>query len=192
MRDLFTRFILLCFLIGFFTACSSANTSPSSADFKKKSFQVMPPKGGMEQILSSDSTQVTLENYTTTNDYSRGLGFGKETEVDKALEGHEFFVTDIQSAKKKGSVEIVSASKQTKSTKNKHLYTLQFATVGNFDAAQKRKYELMEKYGLSLVLKFDPPFYKLQGGHYSDKQAAEDRAADLRDSGISAFIVKLR
>lgn len=192
MRDLFTGFILLCSIIGFFTSCSSAGTPQSSGDFKKKSFQVMPPKGGMEQVLTPEARQAALENYTTTKDYSRGLGFGKETAVDKALDGNEFFVTDIQSAKKKGSVEIVSASQKVKSTKNKHLYTLQFATVGNFDAAQKRKYELMEKYGLSLVLKFDPPFYKLQGGHYSDKQAAEDRAADLRDNGISAFIVKLR
>lgn len=172
-------------------ACSS---TVDKGDLQKPR-TVFAPKGGIADALASENganPEAAVGNYSQVVDYSRGLGFGKETSIDQSLEGHEYFVEEMSEAKMKAAQARQENQTGPSESKSKNTYTLQFATIGNFDAAQARKFELAEKYGLSLFLKFDPPFYKLQGGHYSDKQQAEDRAADLRDNGISAFVVKLR
>lgn len=172
-----------------FLACSMG----SHASNQSKTSQLASPKSAThEQLLrSQEQVNAAKDNYSVVKDYSRGLGFGKETNLDQELEGNEFIINDI-SLERKLQAQTSIATHDSDHAKLTKSYTLQFATIGNFDAAQSRKYELAEKYGLSLYLKFDPPFYKLQGGHYSDKQKAEDRAADLRDAGISAFVVKIK
>jgi hypothetical protein len=39
---------------------------------------------------------------------------------------------------------------------------------------------------------FDAPFYKLRGGGWSTKKAADDKARELSVYNINALVVKLR
>ena len=177
---------------------SVSNSSNSNDDLTFKELHTLELPHGEIAKMTSDGTNadgMTTDglsgNYEKVKDYSRGLGFGKETPIDQQLENKEFYIENFSKANKEAAHARALNNSQSTDKASTERYTLQFATIGNFDAAQARKYQLTEAYGLSLYLKFDPPFYKLQAGHYTDKQKAEDRAADLRDSGISAFVVKL-
>ena len=167
---------------------SGSNSSNSNDDLTFKELHTLELPHREVAKMTSDGLN---ENYEKVKDYSRGLGFGKETPIDQQLENKEFYVENFSKANKEAAQARALNNSQSTDKASTQRYTLQFATIGNFDAAQARKYQLSEAYGLSLYLKFDPPFYKLQAGHFTDKQKAEDRAADLRDSGISAFVVKL-
>lgn len=167
---------------------SVSNSSNSNDDLTFKELHTFELPHAEVAKMTTDGLN---ENYEKVKDYSRGLGFGKETPIDQQLENKEFYIENFSRANKEAAHARALNNSQSTDKASTERYTLQFATIGNFDAAQARKYQLTEAYGLSLYLKFDPPFYKLQAGHYTDKQKAEDRAADLRDSGISAFVVKL-
>ena len=173
------------------TADSNGNSSSKTFNEENEgsSLQSKPQASGN----SSSNSKNTVTKQKAL-DYTRTLGFGKETQLDKDLEGHEYYVEtfSVEHKNKANQEAMEQAAKAEKNSNKNGNYVLQFATIANFDDAQSKKYELSEKYGISVVLRFDPPFYKLQGGHYNDKQKAEDRAADLRDNGISAFVVKMK
>jgi hypothetical protein len=76
--------------------------------------------------------------------------------------------------------------------KGEGLYTLQFAAVADFDAAQQKRAEYQRRTGYGIHLVFDAPFYKLRAGQWTKKADAEDKVAELSQYNISALIVKLR
>ena len=64
--------------------------------------------------------------------------------------------------------------------------------VGDFDAAQRRRAELSASTGYAIQVVFDAPFYKLRGGGWTTKKAAEDKARELSAYNINAFVVKVK
>jgi len=69
---------------------------------------------------------------------------------------------------------------------------LQFDSVADFDAAQARRARLQSQTGYGIQLVFDAPFYKLRGGYFKKKSDAEDKARELSQYNISAFVVKVK
>ena len=109
------------------------------------------------------------------------------TSVDLLMKGKGWSVTAIDSSLlQKGSVQVATTAESDGS------YTLQFEAVGDFDAAQKRRWALQARSGYQLNLIFDPPFYKIRGGSFDRKEKAEDAVRRLQDAGVTAFVIKLK
>jgi len=69
---------------------------------------------------------------------------------------------------------------------------LQFEAVADFDAAQRRRAQISASTGYAIQVVFDAPFYKLRGGGWTTKKAADDKARELSAYNINAFVVKIR
>lgn len=110
-----------------------------------------------------------------------------ETEVDRVLGNNSWKVTQLDSSLIKKQAQ--QSSPGAISDGN---YTLQFEAVGDFDAAQKRRWALQARSGYSLSLVFDSPFYKIRGGSFTKKEAAEEAVRRLQDAGVTAFVIKLK
>ena len=89
-------------------------------------------------------------------------------------------------------VEAKVAEETEKKAKGKSWYVLQFEALADFDAAQRRRDQLVASTGYSIQVVFDTPFYKLRAGGWSTKAEAEDKARELSAYNISAFVVKVR
>lgn len=119
------------------------------------------------------------------------------TDIDSLFRGKEYKpvlssslrdTTDVSAA----SVPGRAAVQDSKDSKGKGYYVLQFEAVGDFDAAQRRKAQISAATGYTIQVVFDAPFYKLRGGGWTSKKAADDKARELSVYNINALVVKLR
>ena len=112
----------------------------------------------------------------------------QETAVDSLVAGKAWKVAKIDSSLIRKPEEAAEEGK-----KSAELYALQFETVGDFDAAQKRRWALAARTGYGLYLVFDSPFYKIRGGSFPTKEKAEQAVRDLQDaSGVTALVIRVR
>ena len=105
------------------------------------------------------------------------LAFAAEpTDLDTLFRGREY--KPALSASLRDSVKNESAVPKAaaKSSKSDGYYMLQFESVADFDAAQRRRAQLSASTGYAVQVVFDAPFYKLRGGGWSSKKTAEDKA----------------
>ncbi len=118
---------------------------------------------------------------------------GDPTDMDSLFRGHEYKPVLNASLRDTSSNEIpVQAKAEGKNSKSDGFYMLQFEAVGDFDSAQRRKAQISASTGYSIQIVFDTPFYKLRGGGWNTKKAAEDKARELSAYNINAFVVKIR
>lgn len=113
------------------------------------------------------------------------------TDLDSLFRGKEYKIQLNDSLRYK-SQEAKASEEVEKKAKGKSWYVLQFEALADFDAAQRRRDQLVASTGYSIQVVFDTPFYKLRAGGWSTKSAAEDKARELSAYNISAFVVKVR
>ncbi len=116
----------------------------------------------------------------------------KPTDVDSLFKGKEYLPKlnpSLRSSFKSTDQIPVNA---VKDEKDGALYVLQFEAVADFDAAQRRKAQISASTGYEIQIVFDTPFYKLRGGSFSSKAAAEDKARELLVYNINALVIRLR
>lgn len=119
-----------------------------------------------------------------------GIAFSAgPTDLDSLFKGHEYQLVLNDSLRSDSDGTRWSAA----SNKNgMELYTLQFDAIADFDEAQRRRDELSAATGLTIRLQFDAPFYKLQGGNWPSRAAAEDKSHELAGLGVNSLIVKVK
>ena len=121
-----------------------------------------------------------------------GVSFsGSPTDLDSLFRGKEYKLQLNDSLRYK-TQEAKVAEETEKKAKGKSWYVLQFEALADFDAAQRRRDQLVASTGYSIQVVFDTPFYKLRAGGRSTKAEAEDKARELSAYNISAFVVKVR
>lgn len=117
---------------------------------------------------------------------------GQPTDLDSLFRGREYKPQLNSSLRDTTRMNDVS-SKSVKGGKSSDgYYMLQFEAVGDFDAAQRRRAQIAASTGFAIQVVFDTPFYKLRGGGWTSKKAAEDKARELSAYNINAFVVKVR
>lgn len=118
---------------------------------------------------------------------------GDPTDIDSLFRGKEY-KPELSSALRdtSSSMQTAAAKAQAKDKNSKEWYMLQFEAVADFDAAQRRKGQLSASTGYAIQVVFDAPFYKLRGGGWNNKKAADDKARELSAYNIPAFVVKVR
>jgi len=119
---------------------------------------------------------------------------GDPTDIDSLFRGKEY-KPELSASLRDTSTMVSSMSekaKDSKGSKGNGLYVLQFEAVGDFDAAQRRRAQIAAATGYNIQVIFDAPFYKLRGGGWSTKKAADDKARELSIYNINALVVKLR
>ena len=113
------------------------------------------------------------------------------TDLDTLFRGMEY--NPVLSASLRDSSKNEAVPKAAaKASKSDGYYMLQFESVADFDAAQRRRAQLSASTGYSIQVVFDAPFYKLRGGGWGSKKAAEDKARELSAYNITAFVVKVK
>ena len=115
------------------------------------------------------------------------------TDLDTLFRGKEY--KPVLSASLRDSVAreaSVPGKSNAKAAKSDGYYMLQFESVADFDAAQRRRAQLSASTGYAIQVVFDAPFYKLRGGGWGSKKAAEDKARELSAYNINAFVVKVK
>lgn len=122
---------------------------------------------------------------------------GEPTDLDSLFRGNEYKPVLSSALRDTSSMaENAAANKaQANNTKGKAAdgyYMLQFEAVADFDAAQRRKAQISASTGYAIQVVFDAPFYKLRGGGWTTKKAADDKARELSAYNINAFVVKIR
>lgn len=119
---------------------------------------------------------------------------GDPTDIDSLFRGKEY--KPELNASLRDTTNVSSAmpvkAKDAKESKGNGLYVLQFEAVGDFDAAQRRRAQIAATTGYNIQVVFDAPFYKLRGGGWTSKKAADDKARELSVYNINALVVKLR
>ncbi len=123
-----------------------------------------------------------------------GMTFASEipTDLDSLFQGNEYKIQlhdSLRHAQKQSEAPQKADAKQEKS---KSWFVLQFEALADFDAAQRRRDQLVASTGYAIQIVFDTPFYKLRAGGFPTKAAAEDKARELSAYNISAFVVKVR
>lgn len=119
---------------------------------------------------------------------------GDPTDLDSLFKGREYkpmlsaSLRDSAAAQQNNAV----VKSNAKSGKSDGYYMLQFEAVADFDAAQRRRAQLSASTGYAIQVVFDTPFYKLRGGGWTAKKAAEDKARELSAYNINAFVVKVK
>ncbi|MGL1933913.1 MAG: SPOR domain-containing protein [Fibrobacterales bacterium] len=119
--------------------------------------------------------------------YNREKLNNRLTPIDEIFKGKEYTLKGIDTTQSNKDFYFV---KNREVKKDESSYILQFATLADFDAAQKRLRYLNQLTGVPLRLIFDAPFYKIRGGVFETKDAAEDKLIELRQLEVSAFIMK--
>ncbi|MGL1901448.1 MAG: SPOR domain-containing protein [Fibrobacterales bacterium] len=109
------------------------------------------------------------------------------TPVDEMFKGKEYTLKGIDTTQSNKDFYFV---KNREVKKEESSYILQFATLADFDAAQRRLKYLNQLTGVPLRLIFDAPFYKIRGGVFETKDAAEEKLIELRQLEVSAFVMK--
>ena len=113
------------------------------------------------------------------------------TDLDTLFRGKEYKPVLSASLRDSSKNEAVPKA-AAKASKSDGYYMLQFESVADFDAAQRRRAQLSASTGYSIQVVFDAPFYKLRGGGWGSKKAAEDKARELSAYNITAFVVKVK
>ena len=113
------------------------------------------------------------------------------TDLDTLFHGKEYKIQLDDSLRYK-TQESQIAQETDKQAKGKSWFDLQFEALADFDAAQRRRDQLVASTGYSIQVVFDTPFYKLRAGGWPTKAQAEDKARELSAYNISAFVVKVR
>ena len=117
-----------------------------------------------------------------------GVSFSESpTDLDSLFRGKEYKLQLNDSLRYK-TQEAKVAEETEKKAKGKSWYV----ALADFDAAQRRRDQLVASTGYSIQVVFDTPFYKLRAGGWSTKAEAEDKARELSAYNISAFVVKVR
>ena len=115
------------------------------------------------------------------------------TDLDSLFRGKEYKPALSASLRDTTSGQTAVPSKAAaKANKSDGYYVLQFEAVADFDAAQRRRAQISASTGYAIQVVFDTPFYKLRGGGWTSKKAAEDKARELSAYNINAFVVKLK
>ncbi len=114
------------------------------------------------------------------------------TDLDSLFRGKEYKPALSASLRDTTSGQAVPSKAAAKSNKSDGYYVLQFEAVADFDAAQRRRAQISASTGYAIQVVFDTPFYKLRGGGWTTKKAAEDKARELSAYNINAFVVKLK
>lgn len=113
------------------------------------------------------------------------------TDIDSLFRGKEYKPV-LTSALRDTSTSSVALRAESKESKSDGYYMLQFEAVADFDAAQRRRAQISASTGYAIQVVFDTPFYKLRGGGWNSKKAAEDKARELSAYNINAFVVKVK
>ncbi|MCF0225667.1 MAG: SPOR domain-containing protein [Fibrobacter sp.] len=115
------------------------------------------------------------------------------TDIDSLFRGKEYKpVLNSSLRDTTAGNTMVPAKTAAKSGKSDGYYVLQFEAVADFDAAQRRRAQIAASTGYAIQVVFDTPFYKLRGGGWTSKKAAEDKARELSAYNINAFVVKVK
>ena len=118
---------------------------------------------------------------------------GDPTDIDSLFRGKEYKPELSSSLRDTTDISAIAVSKSSaKESKGNGYYVLQFEAVGDFDAAQRRKAQISASTGYNIQVVFDAPFYKLRGGGWTSKKAAEDKARELSIYNINALVIKLK
>lgn len=122
------------------------------------------------------------------------MAFAAEpTDLDSLFRGKEYKPVLSASLRDTSAKEsAVPGKASVKSSKSDGYYMLQFEAVADFDAAQRRRAQISASTGYAIQVVFDTPFYKLRGGGWGSKKAAEDKARELSAYNINAFVVKVK
>lgn len=121
------------------------------------------------------------------------LAFAAEpTDLDSLFRGKEYKPVLSASLRDSSKNDAVPGKAAAKASKSDGYYMLQFESVADFDAAQRRRAQLSASTGYAIQVVFDAPFYKLRGGGWGSKKAAEDKARELSAYNITAFVVKVK
>lgn len=123
---------------------------------------------------------------------SMGWAADQPTDLDSLFRGKEYKPALSASLRDTTSNQAVPSKSAAKSSKSDGYYVLQFEAVADFDAAQRRRAQISASTGYAIQVVFDTPFYKLRGGGWTTKKAAEDKARELSAYNINAFVVKLK
>ena len=116
------------------------------------------------------------------------------TDLDSLFRGKEYRPVLSASLRDSATSEAsaVPGKAAAKTSKSDGYYMLQFESVADFDAAQRRRAQISASTGYAIQVIFDAPFYKLRGGGWGNKKAAEDKARELSAYNITAFVVKVK
>ena len=115
------------------------------------------------------------------------------TDIDSLFRGMEYKPVLNASLRDTSTSEAAVPGKASaKASKSDGYYMLQFEAVADFDAAQRRRAQISASTGYAIQVVFDTPFYKLRGGGWTSKKAAEDKARELSAYNINAFVVKVK
>jgi hypothetical protein len=119
---------------------------------------------------------------------------GDPTDIDTLFRGKEYKPELSSSLRDTTDISAAAISKgsSSKESKGNGYYVLQFEAVGDFDAAQRRKAQISASTGYNIQVVFDAPFYKLRGGGWTSRKAAEDKARELSIYNINALVIKLK
>ena len=120
---------------------------------------------------------------------------GEPTDIDSLFRGKEYkpeLSPSLRDTTNVSATTIPAKAKDGKESKGNGYYVLQFEAVGDFDAAQRRRAQISAATGYNINVVFDAPFYKLRGGGWTSKKAADDKARELSVYNINALVVKLR
>lgn len=117
---------------------------------------------------------------------------GQPTDLDSLFRGNEYKPQLNSSLRDTTKMNNVATKASAKNEKSDGYYVLQFEAVGDFDAAQRRRAQISASTGFAIQVVFDTPFYKLRGGGWTSRKAAEDKARELSAYNINAFVVKLK
>ncbi|WP_298771103.1 SPOR domain-containing protein [uncultured Fibrobacter sp.] len=126
--------------------------------------------------------------------FCSAVAFAAEpTDIDSLFRGKEYKPVLSASLRDTSAKEsAVPGKAAAKSSKSDGYYMLQFEAVADFDAAQRRRAQIAASTGYAIQVVFDTPFYKLRGGGWTSKKAAEDKARELSAYNINAFVVKVK
>ncbi|MBO7384221.1 MAG: SPOR domain-containing protein [Fibrobacter sp.] len=118
---------------------------------------------------------------------------GEPTDLDSLFRGKEY-KPELKSSLRDTTMSqnAVGNKAAAKGKASDGYYMLQFEAVADFDAAQRRRAQISASTGYAIQVVFDAPFYKLRGGGWTSKKAADDKARELSAYNINAFVVKIR
>lgn len=124
---------------------------------------------------------------------SMSMAANQPTDLDSLFRGKEYKPVLSSSLRDTSSNQAAVPGKAAaKASKSDGYYVLQFEAVADFDAAQRRRAQISASTGYAIQVVFDTPFYKLRGGGWTSKKAAEDKARELSAYNINAFVVKIK
>ena len=121
-----------------------------------------------------------------------GTWAAQPTDLDSLFRGNEYKPQLSSSLRDTTKMNNVAVKNTSKNEKADGYYVLQFEAVGDFDAAQRRRAQIAASTGFAIQVVFDTPFYKLRGGGWTSRKAAEDKARELSAYNINAFVVKIK